>query len=504
MIVNLRKVDVSEWIKDTQNIYIGRKTQLLPASKWQNPFPIRNNNREEVVKKFEQYLRNNRELLGELHHLKGKNLGCWCSPKLCHGSIIQKLIQENMDSVSTTNVTSHATFTTNVTFNTTANTIMSSQASGQYSPLPFGPSTRTRSSTGTQLKSAYMRLKVSPEKTLTPKVILGATTTTTTTTTSPVSNATSIIDSNEKGSPVASIPTSSSSTNATYVTSAIHQKTHDISDSGTTMAEVLNRVNELEYQLQVHSIYNLVQNDKIQNLERKVQSLEGQLMVVNARFSVRDHIIEALKSEVQRLQQYTRRYTVSVVGIEKKNNESPEDLREEVQKLVGEVDSSTTEMDIDKFHRNGRTYNNGKDQEILIRFKSHSAKEAFYRGRKTLPPARRGVKIRPSLSNNQRILLKEAEALVEDFKLNDETRNPVAFVFANIHGETQVKLKNKFRGNDLITFRSTKELVQIVAQAQAVKNTEELFHETYSWADKTDTHPEEDEDIVDDMGFDSL
>ena len=270
------------------------------------------------------------------------------------------------------------------------------------------------------------------------------------------------------------------------------------------MVDLLRRINDLEYQVQHQSTYNLLQNDKIHKLERKVQSLEGELLVVNARFSVRDHVIEALKNEVHRLQQYTRRYTVSVVGVEKKEGERPEELREQVLKLVEEVDSSTTELDIDKFHRNGRTFNNGKDQEILIRFKSHSAKEAFYRARKTLPPARRGVKIRPSLSENQKKLLKEAETLVEEYKLNDENRNPVAFVFANIHGEVQVKLKKKFRGNDLITFRSIKDLIQIVAQAQAIKVTEEKFHEIYSWADQPGDHPEEDTNSVDDMGFGNI
>ena len=144
----------------------------------------------------------------------------------------------------------------------------------------------------------------------------------------------------------------------------------------------MQRINDLEYQVQSQSMYNLVQNDKIRKLEQRVDTLEGQLMVVHSRFSVRDHIIEGLKGEVQRLQQFTRRYTVSVRGIAKKKDEDPDSLREEVLKLVSEVTSTTTEHDIDKFHRNGRTYNNGKDQEILIRFKSHSAKEAFYRGRK--------------------------------------------------------------------------------------------------------------------------
>ena len=97
IVVNLRTVDVREWIKDPLNVYIGRKTELLPASKWANPFPIsRKNSRERVVKKFEQYIRNNKVLLKDIHHLRGKNLGCWCCPKLFHGDILRQLVEEQI------------------------------------------------------------------------------------------------------------------------------------------------------------------------------------------------------------------------------------------------------------------------------------------------------------------------------------------------------------------------------------------------------------------------
>ena len=107
MLVNLHTVNVREWVKDPKNVYIGRKKflresadgqikfLLLPDSKWRNPFPIDCiNNREVVVRKFERFIRNNSELLKDIHHLKGKNLGCWCYPKLCHGKVIQTLLQQ--------------------------------------------------------------------------------------------------------------------------------------------------------------------------------------------------------------------------------------------------------------------------------------------------------------------------------------------------------------------------------------------------------------------------
>ena len=98
MLVNLYTVNVQEWIKDPKNIYIGRQKDFLPASKWQNPYPLsrHNNNREEVVRKFEQYIRNNFKLLKDIHHLKGKSLGCLCHPKLFHGDILAQHLQETM------------------------------------------------------------------------------------------------------------------------------------------------------------------------------------------------------------------------------------------------------------------------------------------------------------------------------------------------------------------------------------------------------------------------
>ena len=266
--------------------------------------------------------------------------------------------------------------------------------------------------------------------------------------------------------------------------------THDLND-------VVNALNTLQAN-------NLLQQDRIMKLERRISSLEGTLIQNNARLTVRDHVVEALKGEVNRLQQFTRRYCVAVSGIDKQEGETPEILREKVIKLVAEVKSTTTELDIDKFHRNGRV-TNGSEQEIIIRFKSHAAKEAFYRARKDLPPARKAVvKIRPSLSLNQQNLLRDALSFVDEFGLKDEEINPVEFVFANVHGEIQAKLKNKFRGNCFISFNSIQDLARKVQDAQVEKDREADYDKTSSWADpdlhqKPEVPSQNDDD--DDMGF---
>ena len=60
------------------------------GSKWANPFAIgRNGAREEVIAKYKEYILNKPELLRQIPlELKGKTLGCWCKPKVCHGDVL--------------------------------------------------------------------------------------------------------------------------------------------------------------------------------------------------------------------------------------------------------------------------------------------------------------------------------------------------------------------------------------------------------------------------------
>jgi hypothetical protein len=99
--------NLRDWMEDSNNIYIGRKgivfvdKERFPKkdSKFCNPFKVgKDGTLEEVVVKFEKYMRKKIEdgeiKVSELLSLKGKRLGCWCKPNLCHGDILLKLIEE--------------------------------------------------------------------------------------------------------------------------------------------------------------------------------------------------------------------------------------------------------------------------------------------------------------------------------------------------------------------------------------------------------------------------
>ena len=72
------------------DVYIGR------PSKWGNPFEIgKDGTRKEVINKYAEWIRTQPHLMADLHELRGKVLGCWCSPKMCHGDILVQLANTN-------------------------------------------------------------------------------------------------------------------------------------------------------------------------------------------------------------------------------------------------------------------------------------------------------------------------------------------------------------------------------------------------------------------------
>lgn len=71
------------------DIYIGR------GSQWGNPFVIgEDGDRDEVIAKYEEWIRRQSHLLLKLPELIGCRLGCFCKPKACHGDVLIKLMKE--------------------------------------------------------------------------------------------------------------------------------------------------------------------------------------------------------------------------------------------------------------------------------------------------------------------------------------------------------------------------------------------------------------------------
>ena len=72
--------------QEPYDIYIGR------PSKWGNPFAIgKDGSRAGVIEKYRTWIQTQTELIKALPELTGRVLGCWCSPKACHGDVLIEL-----------------------------------------------------------------------------------------------------------------------------------------------------------------------------------------------------------------------------------------------------------------------------------------------------------------------------------------------------------------------------------------------------------------------------
>ena len=88
---DINMVKIVHCKKEPYDVYIGR------PSKWGNPFTIgKDGTREEVISKYEAYIMNRPDLLSQLKELQGKILGCWCSPKACHGDILKIMVEDKI------------------------------------------------------------------------------------------------------------------------------------------------------------------------------------------------------------------------------------------------------------------------------------------------------------------------------------------------------------------------------------------------------------------------
>lgn len=83
-------------INSEYDIYVGR------PSKWGNPYShldkslaeYKVESVDDALKKYEEYLLNNKKLFDSLSELKYKKIACWCKTKKCHAYILKKYVDK--------------------------------------------------------------------------------------------------------------------------------------------------------------------------------------------------------------------------------------------------------------------------------------------------------------------------------------------------------------------------------------------------------------------------
>ena len=90
----LREIRVVHVRRQPFTLYIGRKCREFRDSKWRDPFS--GIDRFKNIRDYEQYVRMS-SLMDCLHELDGQTLGCWCHPKACHGDVLKRLREEQLE-----------------------------------------------------------------------------------------------------------------------------------------------------------------------------------------------------------------------------------------------------------------------------------------------------------------------------------------------------------------------------------------------------------------------
>ncbi len=101
-LINIRTCPDFDPKSNPDDVYIGRWNRKYGPSKWKNPFVIgKDGDREEVIKKYRAHLKIS-GLTKQIEELRGKRLGCWCTPDPCHGEVLIELLNGNGQAASGT------------------------------------------------------------------------------------------------------------------------------------------------------------------------------------------------------------------------------------------------------------------------------------------------------------------------------------------------------------------------------------------------------------------
>ena len=85
-------------LQEDFDVYIGREVPEhgIAGSKWGNPFVMTDDSdeeRERAIAAYRDWIVAQPELMSSLEELRGRRLGCWCSPKRCHGDVLVELVE---------------------------------------------------------------------------------------------------------------------------------------------------------------------------------------------------------------------------------------------------------------------------------------------------------------------------------------------------------------------------------------------------------------------------
>ena len=220
--------------------------------------------------------------------------------------------------------------------------------------------------------------------------------------------------------------------------------------------------------------------EEVNNLKSKMKELNFKICLSEEKSLIQDRVNMLLRQEIDRLEQYQRRNSVVIKGIDLNRNEENDNLKKEVIEII-EKDLELPEavLDFDKTHRVGPIYENYKgvkQQDVVVRFKSHSARYSTYLKRKETKNKK--IRITPSLTDRRRRLLLEAQKRFEG-------NSAINFLYCDIHGDLKLRLLEPIRFHYVHDFHNIEDIEYI------------LYNTTHDWNDNdfSDNKRNDDKDV---------
>ena len=327
-VINLRSVnDIESWSNNKDNVYIGRGT------KWGNPYVIKEGttSREEVLVKYEAYIKSNESLLQCLPELRGKTLGCWCYPEGCHGTILQRL--EGGDSVD---LQAHILHQSNISI-----TMSTSHNSTANPASPISPSASNTS----QSPANRERNGASPV----------------------------IIDMED----------ATSRRTREYL--EFFNRNLNTSDVVINRDHLL-QTNTPQQQDPISQINNLCQ--QVEDIKNSMNCMLGDYLRLNdemkkmqEQVGEKDNRISALEKELSQTQQYSRRENIEILGIP--NTVGDDELEGKVISILNSIGCNISSYEIVACHRLRKT-NANQSFNTIVRFTNRKIAYYALQNRKTL------------------------------------------------------------------------------------------------------------------------
>ena len=178
----------------------------------------------------------------------------------------------------------------------------------------------------------------------------------------------------------------------------------------------------------------------------------------------------AAKIENDNLQQYGRRASVRVEGIQFVEGESPQDLRKKVKDCLSKLDIVLKDSDIYRMHRSSKPKHDefnpkrGLVAQTLIKLNSWEVREKLHKANGIARQRKAPIRVNHDLTKKRYNLLAKAKSLFSKKmatlftkeELEDIADSQNCFAYANLNSDLRVRV----RGN-VISFETEDELYRI-------------------------------------------